>query len=532
MARPIRLSLLLSGGKKARDELDSTASKFEKFKSGVEKMKRPALAGLAAVGGAAFKAAQDASQLGDTMQATQVIFGTATKSVESFSRGAAKSFGISQESALQAADTFGTFGKSAGLTGTKLADFSTKFTALAGDMASFRGGSPEDAIVAIGAALRGETEPIRRYGVLLDDMTLRQQAFALGLTTTTHTVLTPQQRVLAATVQIFKQTTDAQGDFARTATSAKNQEEVLKASLADFSVMMGTQLLPALTQIVGKLNEWLGIMSRHPTTVKVLAIAIGVLSIAVLAMNAGFAVAQAIVIGYDVAVGIATGIQWLFNASLYACPIVWIIAGILAVIAIIVLLVLNWRRVVDAFTFLWRKIGDGLTWLRSNWPLVLPIILGPLGLLVSLVYLYFDDIVGFVKGLPGRIAAAASGMWDSIKNGFKGAVNGMIAIWNKLGFKVPAIDIPHIGKIGGFSLMVPPIPAFGSGGIVSSPTLALIGESGPEAVVPLNQLGGGGNTYYQITFQVPPTVDYAEVGRQVVQTIEAYERRTGRKRLA
>ena len=72
----------------------------------------------------------------------------------------------------------------------------------------------------------GESEPIRNYGVLLDDATLRQEAFALGITKTTKDALTPQQKVLAAQSAIFKQTTDAQGDFARTSDSAANAQRI------------------------------------------------------------------------------------------------------------------------------------------------------------------------------------------------------------------------------------------------------------------------------------------------------------------
>jgi hypothetical protein len=56
---------------------------------------------------------------------------------------------------------------------------------------------PPEAHAAIGAALRGESEPIRNYGVLLDDATMRQKAFELGLTSSTKNALLPQTKVLA-----------------------------------------------------------------------------------------------------------------------------------------------------------------------------------------------------------------------------------------------------------------------------------------------------------------------------------------------
>lgn len=98
-------------------------------------------------------------------------------------------------------------------------------------------------------------------------------------------------------------------------------------------------------------------------------------------------------------------------------------------------------------------------------------------------------IVNFVKGLPGRITAAASGMWDGIKDAFRAAVNWIIDAWNGLEFHIPGFDPPGPGpKFGGFTLGVPDIPRLAKGGITTGPTLAMIGEAGTEAVLPLKQL--------------------------------------------
>jgi hypothetical protein len=71
------------------------------------------------------------------------------------------------------------------------------------------------------------------------------------------------------------------------------------------------------------------------------------------------------------------------------------------------------------------------------------------------------------------------------------------------------------------------LPAFASGGIITSPTVGLIGEAGPEAVIPLDQLGGmGGNTY--ITVNAGMGTDGAEVGKQIIDAIKKAERRSGK----
>jgi hypothetical protein len=103
---------------------------------------------------------------------------------------------------------------------------------------------PEDAIQAIGAALRGEAEPIRRYGILLNDATLKNEALALGLIKTTKEALSPANKVLAAQAAIYKQTADAQGDFARTSDGLANSQRILAANIEDVKITLGESLLP------------------------------------------------------------------------------------------------------------------------------------------------------------------------------------------------------------------------------------------------------------------------------------------------
>lgn len=103
----------------------------------------------------------------------------------------------------------------------------------------------------------------------------------------------------------------------------------------------------------------------------------------------------------------------------------------------------------------------------------------------------FLGIVNFIKELPPKIAAAATGMWDGIKNAFKSAINFIIRGWNALEFKIPGFNVGP-AHFGGFTLGVPNIPELAKGGIVTGPTLALIGERGPEAVIPLGPGGLGG----------------------------------------
>lgn len=188
---------------------------------------------------------KDASDLNETVSKSTVIFGDSAGAIQAFAKTAADSFGQSQKQALDAASTFATFGKAAGMSGTELVDFSTSLTRLSSDFASFFNTSPEDAITAIGAALRGESEPIRRYGVLLNDAALKQRALAMGIYDG-EGALSAQQKTLAAYSEILAQSTDAQGDFERTSEGLANKSRTLTANLSDLSAEIGQKLLPVV----------------------------------------------------------------------------------------------------------------------------------------------------------------------------------------------------------------------------------------------------------------------------------------------
>jgi hypothetical protein len=195
-----------------------------------------------------------ASDLNESTTKTEAIFEGSTDTIMKFASGAATAIGQSKQQALDAAGTFGIYGRSAGLTGQALADFAMTQTALASDLASFYNKSPEEAIIALGAAFRGQTEPARAFGILMDDMSMRAAAFKLGIVSSTKEALTPQNKVLAANALILEKTKVAQGDFAKTSAGLANQQRILAAQLTNTKTQFGQALLPTVLSVVGAFN--------------------------------------------------------------------------------------------------------------------------------------------------------------------------------------------------------------------------------------------------------------------------------------
>lgn len=203
-------------------------------------------------------AVKQASDLNETVSRANVVFGKSGADIQRWARNAASDMGQSTKAAIDGATTFALYGKAAGKAGSDLFNFSTDLTALASDMASFSNTSPEQAIEAIGAAMRGESDPIEQYGVLLNEAVLKNRAFKMGLIETTTKALTPQQRVLAVQAELFAQLGDkgskALGDFERTQAGLANQQRIARAEITNLSAEIGQSLLPVAVRAVTVFN--------------------------------------------------------------------------------------------------------------------------------------------------------------------------------------------------------------------------------------------------------------------------------------
>ena len=145
-----------------------------------------------------------------------------------------------------------------------------------------------------------------------------------------------------------------------------------------------------------------------------------------------------------------------------------------------------------------------------------------------------DFMVDTFKDLPGLLFRAAidglSLLTNLGKQFGKAMINGLIEMWNKADISVPRFDVPDWipgvgGKgFGGFDLL-PDIPTLAAGGIVTGPTLALLGEAGSEAIIPLDHAGGGriGGAPITVNVYLPVGSD----GDAVVRALQEYEARNG-----
>jgi hypothetical protein len=238
---------------RASATLDKVGNSTEKMGHKFSAMKVAAVAGMvgAGVAIAAFgkSAISNASDVNEAASKVGVVFGKQADQILAASKTSASAMGLSKGAYLDAAGTLGNLLVSLKIAPKHAADMSQQMVKLAGDMASFNNVSPEDALLAIKSGLTGETEPLKSFGVNMNDATLHAQALKMGLIKTTKDALDPQTKALAAQALIMDQTKTAQGDFARTSNGLANQQRILKAKLADVSAEFGAKLLPIAVKV-------------------------------------------------------------------------------------------------------------------------------------------------------------------------------------------------------------------------------------------------------------------------------------------
>lgn len=242
------------GLQNSRDKLDSWGSSLRNIGT---KMTAGVTAPLVLAGGAMVNWASD---LDESINKVNVLFDGAAGTVLDFSETTATGLGMSQQASLDFSAAFAGMLKPVAANSAELANMSTEMTQLVGDFASFNNLAPEEAFTVLSSAMAGETEAIRKYGVDVSAAAVETKALEMGLAATSGE-LTEQDKLLARYELIMEQTTDAQGDFARTQDSTSNKMKIFKARVQDLGASFGRLLLPYVNKALDAfsgLMDWLG----------------------------------------------------------------------------------------------------------------------------------------------------------------------------------------------------------------------------------------------------------------------------------
>ena len=332
------LEIILSGDTRQLDAaLSKTQKKLKDFgdstKAIGKSMSIYVTAPITLAGGAAIKFASDFQE---SLNKVDVSFKNSSGEVKDFAKTTLESFGIAEGTALDMAALFGDMSTSMGLTTSEAANMSTSLVGLAGDLASFKNINIEEVTNALSSVFTGETESLKRLGIVMTEVNLKQFAMEQGITKNIK-LFTQAEKVQLRYNYVMAQTTNAQGDFANTSEGAANQMRIFQETLKELGAEFGQIMLPTFEKIIKKVNELLKeFRALTPQTKKVILVvagvvaAIGPLLIAIGTLTS--TVIPALVTGF----GVVTKAAGLFRIAITAAtgPIGLIVTAITGLLTI------------------------------------------------------------------------------------------------------------------------------------------------------------------------------------------------------
>tara|TARA_Y100001963_G_scaffold35493_2_gene49488 strand:- start:2951 stop:4972 length:2022 start_codon:yes stop_codon:yes gene_type:complete len=224
--------------------------------------------GLAAAGAIKF-----ASDTEESLNKVRVAFKDSSKSVEDFANTSLEKFGIAKSSALDMASLFGDMATSMGINTKEAAGLSTSLVGLAGDLASFKNVNIEEVQTALAGVFTGETESLKRMGIVMTEANLQIFAMEKGLKKKVKE-MTQAEKVALRYEYIMSKTGNAQGDFARTSDGAANQMRIFQESLKEVAAEFGAVILPLFTDLLESVNDMLKGFKALPLETKKMIVGI------------------------------------------------------------------------------------------------------------------------------------------------------------------------------------------------------------------------------------------------------------------
>lgn len=197
-----------------------------------------------------------ASDLEEVQNVVDVSFGSMADQVEAFANTAVRSYGMSALTAKRMASTFMAMSNGMDIAQEAGKNMSLQLTALAGDMASFYNVGQDIAQTALNSIFTGETESLKKFGIVLTETNLEAFALSQGIKKS-YQAMSQAEKVALRYNYVLNATKNAQGDFARTSDSWANQIRLLKEQWAQFLGILGSGLIKILTPMVKALNQML-----------------------------------------------------------------------------------------------------------------------------------------------------------------------------------------------------------------------------------------------------------------------------------
>ena len=418
---------VVSDVKDAVKGLGDVEDKSKGLEAGLKSAAAPA-AGVVAALGAMGKAAFDsASEMQQSAGAVESVFGDHAAAVKAAAATAADSVGLAASEYQNMSSILGAQLKNMGTPMDELSGSTQNLIGLGADLAATFGGTTAEAVGAISSLLRGERDPIERYGVSIKQSDINARLAAEGLNGLEGAAKT-QAEAQAALSLLTEQTASAQGQFAREADTAAGAQQRASAQFENAKATLGESLLPIVSELMGYLTSAATWVAENANAVKILVAVIGAAAGAILLANAAMSAWTAAQTIAKAATAAWTGIQTAFNAVMALNPITLVVLAIGALVAAIVVAYNKCAWFRDLVNSVWEAIKTG----------------------ASVVW----NVLEPIRNAFTAIIDAVKGAWDWVTNLFNISVPGWIssiASWFGLSAPAPGAAGIFAASGGGFA---------------------------------------------------------------------------------
>lgn len=530
MAQSKTLSIKLSlNDKQFQSSLKKTSRSLKKFGSSLKttgkNLTNSITLPVLALGVASAKLASDFEE---SLNKVNVAFGESSHIIQNFAKTTLNSFGIAEGSALEMASLFGDMATSMGITQQEAANMSTALVGLAGDLASFKNIGIEQAQTALAGIFTGETESLKRLGIVMTEANLKSFALSQGMDANVKS-MTQAQKVALRYQFILKSTANAQGDFARTSEGVANTTRSVGESLKELGTEMGQILLPITKKVLNILKSVISRFNNLSDETKETIIQMGLLFAAI---GPIIMVLGSLVTSLGVIIPIAVKVVAAIN------PITLAITGAVTAIGFFIKRISDLKKEHDEYN---KVVGDFEPFQESFIPTTITpkkpkertpdpnfefkfiepikaikVELQSIPDILEEIDVSFSDTFTKMERMAQELSATFTNAFNSMADGaklsykeianaslnaaretIKGELSKAIAV--QIGKILATVPFPfNVGIAAGAGAAVGGlfnklIPKFADGGIVSGPTVGLMGEyaganTNPEVIAPLNKL--------------------------------------------
>lgn len=509
----VRVVADASDATRGLEQTSNAARRFEGTMRVANRGATAAIAGLALLGKTAFDAASNQEQ---AFGAVESVYGKAADRVTELANAAADTVGLAASEYAQFAAVLGSQLRNLGVAEDELIGTQDQLIRTAADMAAMFGGTTAEAVEALSALFRGETDPIERYGVSIKQADVNARLAAQGLDDLEGSART-QAETAARLALVSEQTAAAQGQFAREADSAAGAQQRATAAWQNASATLGQALLPIVAQVSGIIVQLSGFIQDHTTLVTGAATAIGVLAVSFKVLN----------------------------AVMRANPIALVISLVATLITMVITAYREsetFRRIVDAagrgavaaFKAIWGPVsavidivGRLIGWIRRQddaFGTARRIATAAISAIITPI----RDVIDWVGNLVGKISSnstlasafrtigsIAEGVWNGIQTAIEtvaGAISSVIGAIESAQAKVSQLR----GSMAGLSALPGPLGGLGS-----------LFSSARAPLAPSLSSGSARRGPAVVNVHVSGALDPDNVARQITNMLTARGLRTG-----